>query len=382
MTRLISPFAPGSVLDPEQGGTGLDTLAAAINQIIGGTGSGLELKTLLGSGVTIDTATLGQITFSITPSANGRESVYATTFTVLPNTPTYANGSSGVGATLTAGGNAALLVDGVNPPLGARVGVVNQAAGLQNGIYVVTATGSGSARWVLTRSTDADTSAEMVLGMYFFTEQGTNNSGDGFVLTTTGAIVIGTTALTFQRTGAIIAGTALTLTGNTLDVILGTTSNSAAAGDDARITGALQAANNLSDVVSVSASRTSLGLDGTINGSAFGGAGNIVLDILQNVQSTDYTTVLADDSKQILHPASDNNARTFTIDSNANVPYPVGACITFVNLINTVTISITADTLILAGPGTTGNRTLAANGLATALKVGTTTWIISGAGLT
>ncbi|HUX02615.1 MAG TPA: hypothetical protein VMY35_16770 [Phycisphaerae bacterium] len=101
-----------------------------------------------------------------------------------------------------------------------------------------------------------------------------------------------------------------------------------------------------------------------------------------NSQSAAYTTVAADAGKTILHPDTDNNARTFTIDSNANVAYPVGTVITFVNMINTVTIAITSDTMYLAGAGTTGSRTLAAYGVATAIKVTSTSWIISGNGLT
>jgi hypothetical protein len=104
--------------------------------------------------------------------------------------------------------------------------------------------------------------------------------------------------------------------------------------------------------------------------------------ISQNSKSAAYTTVLGDAGKHILHPAADNNARTFTIDSNANVAYPVGTALTFVNEINTVTIAITSDTMTLAGAGTTGSRTLAANGIATALKITSTKWIISGTGVT
>lgn len=106
------------------------------------------------------------------------------------------------------------------------------------------------------------------------------------------------------------------------------------------------------------------------------------LNLPQNSQSAAYTTVLADAGKHILHPTADNNPRTFTIDSNANVAYPLGTEITFINQINTVTIAITSDTLTLAGAGTTGSRTLAAAGIATAVKIGTTNWIISGTGLT
>lgn len=100
-----------------------------------------------------------------------------------------------------------------------------------------------------------------------------------------------------------------------------------------------------------------------------------------NSQSANYTTVLADTDRTILHPASDNNPRTFTIDSNANVSYGLNTMITFVNLINTVTIAITSDTLILAGPGSTGSRTLSANGIATAVKIAATTWVITGTNL-
>lgn len=101
-----------------------------------------------------------------------------------------------------------------------------------------------------------------------------------------------------------------------------------------------------------------------------------------NSQSAAYQLVAADAGKTILHPIADNNARTFTIPANGTVPFPVGTTITFINLINTVTIAITTDTMYLAGAGTTGSRTLAAYGMATAVKVASTTWVISGNGLT
>jgi len=100
-----------------------------------------------------------------------------------------------------------------------------------------------------------------------------------------------------------------------------------------------------------------------------------------NSQSAAYTLVLADSGKTILHPDSDDNARTFTIPANSSVAYPVGTVVTFVNLKNTVTIAITDDTLYLAGAGTTGSRTLAEFGVATAVKLTSTAWLISGNGL-
>jgi hypothetical protein len=109
---------------------------------------------------------------------------------------------------------------------------------------------------------------------------------------------------------------------------------------------------------------------------------NNVISLPQNSQSAAYTLVLSDSGKSIVHPISDNNARTFTIPANGSVAYPVGTAVTFINMINTLTIAITTDTMYLAGAGTTGSRTLAAYGVATAIKVTSTSWIISGNGLT
>jgi hypothetical protein len=108
------------------------------------------------------------------------------------------------------------------------------------------------------------------------------------------------------------------------------------------------------------------------------------LNIPQNSQSGAYTAVLADAGKHLLHPSADTTARTFTIPANASVAFPIGTVITFVNQDNagTLTIAITSDTMRLAGAGTTGSRTLAENGIATALKLTSTEWIISGTGLT
>jgi hypothetical protein len=106
--------------------------------------------------------------------------------------------------------------------------------------------------------------------------------------------------------------------------------------------------------------------------------------IMQNSQSAAYTLVAADANKHILHPSADTTARTFTIPANSSVAYSIGTALTFVNQngAGVVTIAINTDTMRLAGAGTTGSRTLDANGIATALKITATEWIISGTGLT
>lgn len=100
-----------------------------------------------------------------------------------------------------------------------------------------------------------------------------------------------------------------------------------------------------------------------------------------NPQSSAYAIVLADANTTLLHPASDNNARTFTIPANASVAFPIGTIIGFVNKINVLSIAITSDTLTQTGSGLTGTRTLAANGVAFAEKITATEWIITGSGL-
>ena len=91
-------------------------------------------------------------------------------------------------------------------------------------------------------------------------------------------------------------------------------------------------------------------------------------NIPQNSQSADYTLVLADNGKHIFHPVGDNNARTFTIPANSSVAYPIGTAITFINMAAAaVTIAITTDTMYLSSAGTTGSRTLAQYGSATAI---------------
>jgi hypothetical protein len=103
-----------------------------------------------------------------------------------------------------------------------------------------------------------------------------------------------------------------------------------------------------------------------------------------NSQSAAYTLVLGDANTGILHPSADTTARTWTIPANSSVAFPVGTAVTFINQNSggTITIAITTDTMRLAGAGTTGSRTLAANGVATAVKITSTEWIIVGTGLT
>ena len=141
---------------------------------------------------------------------------------------TYDNGTSGLGATLTNNDTqAALQLDGVNAQVNDRVLVKDQVLGLQNGIYIVTDAGSISSNWVLTRATDFDNApgAEVSGGCFTFVEAGNTLADNGYVVTTNGAITVGTTAINwaqFSGAGQVVAGDGLTKDGNRLDVQVGT----------------------------------------------------------------------------------------------------------------------------------------------------------------
>lgn len=149
---------------------------------------------------------------------------------VLPGTPDYSNGTSGLGATLTATSNARLVVDGTNATNGDRILVKNQADAKQNGVYVVTAQGSVSAPYVLTRATDFDASPPFedlgTTGDAVYVGAGAFNISQGFLITSTGtgtngAHIIGTDDITFSQftgTAAFSAGNGVVISGNTISV--------------------------------------------------------------------------------------------------------------------------------------------------------------------
>jgi hypothetical protein len=143
------------------------------------------------------------------------------TTAALP-TVTYNNGSSGVGATLTASANGALTVDSVTPSVGNRILVKDQASALQNGVYTVTTVGDGSTPFLLTRATDMNTSGsgynQINAGNYFLITAGTVNTNTSWVQTTALPITVGTTSLVFSQFSsgatAYTAGAGLSLSTN------------------------------------------------------------------------------------------------------------------------------------------------------------------------
>jgi hypothetical protein len=256
-------------------------------------------------------------------------------------TGTYANGSSGVGATLTnSGTQAALTIDSRVLTVGDRVLVKDQTTALQNGFYRVTTVGTVSTNWVLTRSTDADENSEITPGAFTFVEEGTVGGNNGYVCTNVGAITIGTTPITFVQfsgAGSVIAGDGLTKTGNTLNAV----------GTNNRISISADAIDISSSYVG-QATITTLGTIGTgtwqgsVIGATYGGTG---------VNNGSNTLTLAGN---VSHAGS--FTQTFTATANT-----------------TLTLPVTGTLATLAGTEALSNKTITASSFS-----GTT---IAGSGL-
>lgn len=138
-------------------------------------------------------------------SINPAVSVEAATVAVLSNTPTYNNGTAGVGATLTAGSAGVLTVDGYSPALNEPILVKNQASTFQNGVYTLTTVGTGGVPYVLTRRTDYNATSNI-------NYTGTIPIINGSTLANTGwnldaqIAVVGTDALTYTQAAAGSSG--------------------------------------------------------------------------------------------------------------------------------------------------------------------------------
>lgn len=134
---------------------------------------------------------------------------------------TYANGTSGVGATLTGNANGALTVDSYAVQAGDRVLVKDQSSGAQNGLYTVTQAGSGGTPFILTRAAEMDTTAEFSGGFIPVEDAGTVNANSLWLCTNTADPTVGTTAIVFSQLNSattLVAGTGITVSGTTIAV--------------------------------------------------------------------------------------------------------------------------------------------------------------------
>lgn len=211
---------------------------------------------------------------SVAQGIDVKSSCRLATTAALP-TVAYANGTAGVGATLTASAVGVLTVDSVATVLGDRILVKNQASQLQNGIYTVTTEGTAGVAFVLTRAADMDQAAEFPAG-FTFIEAGTVNDNSGWVCTTNAPVTVGTTNITFDQfsgAGQITAGNGLSKTGNTLDVVVDSraagTATTEIVSDEVRVHSAWTGQNTLTTLGTI----TTGTWNATAIGLAYGGTG-------------------------------------------------------------------------------------------------------------
>jgi hypothetical protein len=217
-------FSAGSkdvfVTYPAERAVYLDTAGSAVTV--------LDIGTLGVSTANITTANITSGTISTAPTSNTdivnkqyadaiasgihfHEAVELATTAALPAN-TYNNGTSGVGATLTANANGILSVDSTVTVIANRVLVKNEATQANNGVYVVTQVGTAGTPYILTRATDFDTAGSGVdqidEGDFFLVTGGVANINTAWVQQTAPPITVGTTAIVFQQFAAPITYTA------------------------------------------------------------------------------------------------------------------------------------------------------------------------------
>ena len=257
-----------------------------------------------------------------------------------------AKANTGVGATLTnAGANAAISIDSIALASTNRVLVQGQTNQFENGVYTVTTVGNGSTAWVLTRATEEDTyspteTTALGYGDYFFVQQGTNNAGSSYVLTTpTGEILFGLTNIQFSQfsaAGTFSAGSGIAITGTIISANVDNDTTAISSGNIVVKTSANFTTPNLGDATFSSLSWNTLS-NGNVsaNNLSIGNVANIGsnLTVAGNVQVT-YDI----DSNANIY--SNNSDVTNFLTVGANI---TGNNITSNNLITTVNANISSN---------------------------------------
>jgi hypothetical protein len=318
----VTSFSAGSTgLTPNTATTGAVSLAGTLAVGYGGTGAttAATARSNLsaaqsGANTDITSVTLTTGTISTAPSSSTdivnksyADSIatginfhaacqYATT-AALP-TNTYNNGSSGVGATLTAAAVGTLTIDSytlVVGDVGKRLLIKNEVTQANNGVYTLTQAGTTLLPYILTRATDYDSSGsgtnEVDQGDLILIINGTQNTNTSWVQQTPLPITIGTTSLVFIEFAAIqtyTAGTGLSLTTNQFSI-----TNTGTAGTYGSASSVPVFVTNAQGQVT-SVTNTAIAIAGSaVTGNITGNAGNVTGTVAIANGGTGQTTATA-----------------------------------------------------------------------------------------
>ena len=153
----------------------------------------------------------------------------------------------------------------------------------------------------------------MTAGAFTFTEEGTANADNGYVLSTNGAITLGTTGITFEQfsgAGQISAGNGLTKTGNQIDVAV----------DDSTI----EISSDALQIKSTYAGQTSITTLGTISQGTWNG--DVIGEVYGGTGQSSYTT------GDILFASGSNTLDKLTLGSSGKILQSDGSNITYGDL--------------------------------------------------
>jgi hypothetical protein len=290
---------------------------------------------------------------SVEAGLKAKPSVVAATTANL--TADYANGTSGVGATLTGTANGAFpQIDGVSvTTVNGQRGVLvkNQTNAAHNGRYNLTTQGDAGTKWVLTRCSLCDEPSE-IPGAYVFVTDGTVNGQTGWVqhVDDPATFAVGTDDIDvfqFAGAGTVTAGTNVSVSGNEVSVV---------------------AAPTFSGLVTASATGVAFS-DGTQTKIG-------VPSITTISQKTDSYTLSNLNERDTIIEISKGSATTLTIPADSTVNYPVG---TTLDVIQTssgqVTIAGAGGVTVNATPGLKLRTQWSS---ATLLKRASNTWLVFG----
>ena len=227
------------------GGTGATTAGTARSNLSAAqSGANTDLTSVALTSGTISTAPSASTDIvnksyadSISTGINFHAACNYATTAALSAAYTYSNGTSGVGATITANAVGTLTIDGTtftSGDVGKRILIKNETGSYVNnttpsaafnGVYTLTTAGTAGVAYVLTRATDYDSSGsgtnEIDIGDLLLVISGTANANTSWVQQTPLPITVGTTSITFIQFAAVqtyTAGTGLTLATNQFSI--------------------------------------------------------------------------------------------------------------------------------------------------------------------